>query len=97
MMAKEVMEHPSWYQSVKRSKLAAPTAKGVNKTNVWSKSSKLSAAAASHFEQSSIKQYTLPKMTKQVKGKLEENLALHHYNTGSSFQKINQEHLKLVF
>ena len=97
MMAKEVMEHPSWYQSVRRSKLTTPTAKGVNKANVWSKSSKLSAAAASHFEQSSIKQYTLPKMTKQVKGKLEENLALHHYNTGSSFQKINQEHLKLVF
>ena len=96
-MAKEVMEHPSWYQSVKRSKLAAPTAKGVNKTNVWSKSSKLSAAAASHFEQSSIKQYTLPKMTKQVKGKLEENLALHHYITGSSFQKLKKNTLNWYF
>ena len=54
MMAIEVMEHLSWYQSVKRSELTTPTAKGVNKTNVWPKSSKLSAAS-SHFEKSSIR------------------------------------------
>ena len=92
MMAMEVNDRPSWFQSVKRSRRFEADAQS---RPIVIKSAP--STAGSSGQQSSIRQFALPKMTKQEKKNLEKNLALHYYITGSSFQRIEQPHLKLAF
>lgn len=41
-----------------------------------------------------IKDFMLPRMTKDATIKFQENIAMHYYMTGTSFQRVEEKHLK---
>ncbi|KAI9909566.1 hypothetical protein PsorP6_014829 [Peronosclerospora sorghi] len=58
---------------------------------------KLNSGASSwsevSYSQSSIKAFTLPRLKGSEQKMIENNLAMHYYIAGSSFQKIEEQHL----
>ncbi|KAI9918507.1 hypothetical protein PsorP6_011641 [Peronosclerospora sorghi] len=57
---------------------------------------KLNSGASSwsevSYSQSSIKAFTLPRLKGSEQKMIENNLTMHYYITGSSFQKIEEQH-----
>ncbi|KAI9909732.1 hypothetical protein PsorP6_014903 [Peronosclerospora sorghi] len=49
------------------------------------------------YSQSSIKAFTLPRLKGSEQKRIKNNLAIHYYITGSSFRKIEEQHLIEAF
>ncbi|KAI9908268.1 hypothetical protein PsorP6_002805 [Peronosclerospora sorghi] len=81
---KEIDEesHPYWLKEI------MPNKKLNSGASSWSEVSYL---------QSSIKAFTLPRLKGSEQKMIENNLAMNYYITGSSFQKIEEQHLIEAF
>jgi hypothetical protein len=52
-----------------------------------------SSVAPSSSHQCSIKEFTIPVVSKQQKVQFQKHIAMHYYATGSSFQRVEDVHL----
>ncbi len=77
-------ERPEWYRRNK---------KGATRPVPLAKNAR-SVSGVSSSLQSSIKQYALSVVSKTQKAKFQKHMALHYYTTGTSFQRVEDLHLK---
>ncbi|KAI9906546.1 hypothetical protein PsorP6_004614 [Peronosclerospora sorghi] len=66
------------------------------KTLIPNEECQANVATVSYY-QSSIKAFTLPRLKGSEQKMIENNLAIYYYITGSSFQKIEEQHLIEAF
>ncbi|CAK9875378.1 unnamed protein product [Sphagnum jensenii] len=77
-------ECPEWYRRNKKGATQPiPVVKNVG-----------SMSGVNSSLQSSIKQYALPAISKTQKAKFQKHMALHYYATGTSFQHVEDLHMK---
>lgn len=88
----EFNDRPSWYVSNKRPAARSQELEAASMLVVSSKGQ--SSKSQSSKGQSSIMSHMLPSVTRQQKEKFQYHMAMHYYATGTSFQRIEDEHLK---
>jgi hypothetical protein len=81
MNGMEQDERPGWYAPNKKAGRLAPSAATSSKSLVVSR-------------QGSMKEFSLPPVSIQEKYRFQQNMALHYYSTGTSFQCVADVHLK---
>ncbi|CAK9218302.1 unnamed protein product [Sphagnum troendelagicum] len=77
MNGMEEDKRPAWYTANKKPKKPRST----------------SSVAPSSSRQRSIKEFTIPVVSKQQKVQFQKHIAMHYYATGSSFQRVEDVHL----
>jgi hypothetical protein len=82
MNGQEDADRPDWYE---RNKKKGAVSKPASAALVKSVSSS---------RQSSIKSYSVPKLTAKEKHEFQKQIAMHYFATGTSFQRIEDVHLK---
>ena len=80
----DICDRPSWYTSNKR-----PAVRTQKVELVEAATSSLALSKG----QSSIKNHMLPAMTRKQREQFQYHMAMHYYTTGTSFQRIEDEHL----
>jgi Protein of unknown function (DUF 659) len=81
MNGMEQDERPGWSAPNKKAESLAPSAATSSTSLVVSR-------------QGSMKEFAIPPVSKQEKYRFQQNMALHYYNTGTSFQRVADVHLK---
>jgi hypothetical protein len=62
-----------------------------------SEEKKFKSGSVTSSSQLSVKSFLIPRLTKSEQTRIHHNLAMHYYMTGSSFQRIEEDHLLNAF